>query len=335
MEVFFKSQSQVFYMSHQKLDTNKIKFDRTQIYNLGIDGSTTSFGISWYNSDFSCVNTMMLMRSTYETGITFMEEVFPFLKLLFNQVKFSICTYEKTPDDFTKDTEMVRIMKRTEKSVRLFLENASYLDIIDRDYIFDIFPNSWKSYCVPKDLIFNVSKVNKRENAKSILEHCNLDSDYWLKELDILKGHMYDGIEALGIGVYGSEFIFKEPMIRTYRNFTRRKPLFLIGILVTEDNLNSRILEIMGILKNIKITMYIPNEYHSAFENLHALDSDKKVGLLITEHSCEVRSYLEHIHGLFTRDKNMVLLAFTLRVNKETIKLSEIFAEKSYAILAM
>lgn len=323
MNVFFKDKKKSFFERHREINRDTrvlqdtLNYDATLPYCLGIDGSTTSFGVSWYTETKENDSLLMLMRDESENASSFMEEVFPFLQSLFYRTTFRITTYERTPDDFVTDNRMTRVMKQTEASVKNFLETPYYVNVSHPDHIFDIFPISWKSYMVPSDIMVNPGKVNKRENAVAILSKRGHDVSYWLKELDALPGHSYDCVEALGIGLYGSEFIYAEPFIRTFRNFSRRRPLTLIGVLVSEEAVADEIETLFSALGKIPMCLYSPNDYHSAFENLYALDNDKKVGLLITENDSPTRVYLEHIHGLYDKTKTNVLLSFTMRHNRK------------------
>jgi hypothetical protein len=231
---------------------------------------------------------------------------------LWRCVEFSVVGYEKTPDDFISKSNMIKTMKQTEKAIGNFLRNPYHINIAHRDNILDIFPISWKSYLVPKDIENNPGKTNKRENAIAVLKKRGLDVGFWLKELDLMSGHSYDCVEALGIGMYCSEFICRPPLLRTYRNFNRRRPLLLLGGLTSPDAVTDVVQEMHSIISNQPLCIYIPNEYHSAFENLYALDHDERFGVLMTDTASPVRLYLEHIHDVFSTDSK-ILLSTTLR----------------------
>lgn len=315
MNIFFKSNNHYLFKNSKYLFDNDIIYPKELSYQLGIDGSTTSFGVAWFNEQ--CINLLMLMRDMSEDRKTFMEKVFPFLQRLFYGITFDTVTYERTPDDFSgNDAHSVQIMKDTEKAIGNFVRNTYYISVSNQEYIFDIFPNLWKSYVVPKNIELNAGKVNKRENAIGVLTHKALDVKSWLKEADFLNGHSYDCFEALGIGIYGSEFIKSEPFMRTYRNFTRRRPLILLSKLVPEEQVIIEIETLFNDLGNLPMLLFKPNEIHSAFENLYALDNDNHIGVLITERNNSLSPYLQHISGVCDAMKNEVLVNATLRVNE-------------------
>jgi hypothetical protein len=314
MTVFIKDEKEVLIRRHiidQQIEHN---FHRSEALNLGIDGSTTSFGLAVYDEK-SNLTLIQLMRDGLEDRERFMEHVFPFLTYLLRGVEFSVITYEKTPDDFETKTKTLQIMKETEQAVSNWV-NSTQIRKKDPDTVLGVFPSSWKAFIIPKDIERNSGKTNKYENSKAVLQYAGKSEDFWMKELNsISESHMYDCLEAYGIGLYGSDYICTPNGIRVYRNFSRKRPLYFAGRIMKESFLEDEIKIILEELKTWQFKLYISNDTHSCFENAYGLDSNQSVGFLISYKSD--KNYLYYRHLLALND-NDVLLAFTTRINDST-----------------
>ena len=276
MILFYKSYHDFYYGSHQNFSIPHLSGD----IHLGIDGSTSSFGVAWTDSEFKSKTIMMLIRDD-ETHSEFFNIVFPLLQTLFKECQILTATYEKTPTDFESSHHALQIMKRTEKSVGLFLSNSFFLNVKHKFNIYDIFPNSWKSFLVQSNIESNYRKTNKRQNAIDILTILGLDVSLWIKEADTISNHSYDGFEALGICSYGAQFINRGVFTAVYRNFKKRRSLRLLYRSTSWDTFSTDVKEFKEQLGSPPVSLMVPNEYHSFMENLYGIDADDRINILI------------------------------------------------------
>jgi len=325
LRVFFKDESKCLKIESSLLPSNprmlQSIFNVAEYDNLhlGIDGSTSSFGLAWFKTKAN-PKLLMFSRSKDQFRKEFMSELFPFLQLLFSGMSFITATYERTPDDFTPDSKALRVMKETERSVKNFLESEHRVEIKNTQNIFGVFPGSWKAYMVPTDTNNNSGKKDKRLNSIGVLSQCRLDVKSYLYELDDSPSeHSYDCIEALGLAVYGSEFIKQGPLITTYRNFKRRRPLIAVAVKTIDSALASTISTLKTLSGGHSMCMFTPNRYHSILENLYALDSDEALGLLLVPTDSPLRFYFEFVFNAPSM-KMSWMLVMVMRYNEESIK---------------
>ena len=322
MRLYFKDVESSFTLVSEDIRSNIQQLGKVnpeKKYVVGVDGSTTGFGLAYWNEETPLdPKTIVFSRSTESNPKEFLDNVFPFLAELFRGVTLETVTYERTPDDFEQDTHAHRVMKNTEKSIKQFFSNRFYTTVSSMTNVFDIFPNSWRAYIIPQDLENNPGKKNKLVNATETLKHIGIEPTSFLAGYPIAS---FDSIEALAIGRYGHFFIRQGPFLRTYRNFTRRRPLYLLGRLVREADLVKAIKYLRRFTNNACGVMYIPNQYQTHYQNLFALDSDDKLGYLIVSPDDHCKPYLEHLLRIDDEKKDQILLCMTLRVNDETEKL--------------
>ena len=322
MRLYFRDPVSSFTLVSEDIKSNVQslgKIDPTKRYVVGIDGSTTGFGLAyWEENAPKDPKTIVFSRSGESNPTEFLDSVFPFLSELFRGVVLETVTYERTPDDFEQDSHSQRVMKNTERSIKQFFSNRFYTTVSSLTNVFDIFPNSWRAYIIPTDLENNPGKKNKFINATETLKHVGIEPISFLSNYPLAS---YDSIEALAIGRYGHYFIRQGPFLRTYRNFSRRRPLYLLGRLVRKDDLVKAIKYLRGLTNNAHGVMYIPNQFQSHYQNLFALDADDKLGYLIVSPEDNCKPYLEHLLRVNDEKNDQLLLCMTLRVNDETEKL--------------
>ena len=336
MRVFFKDKSKCFKIEASLLPSDprmlQSIFNITEYddLHLGVDGSTTSFGLAWFKTKAN-PKLVMFSRSKDQFRKEFMSELFPFLQLLFSGLSFNTATYERTPDDFTPDTKAMRVMKETERSVKNFLESRHRIEIKNTQDIFGVFPGSWRAYMVPTDTNLNSGKKDKRLNSIGVLSQCGLDVKSYLYELDeSYLEHSYDCVEALGLAVYGSEFIKQGPLITTYRNFKRRRPLIAVAVETIDSELAGTISKLKTLVGGHSMCMFTPNRYHSIMENLYALDSDEILGLLLVPTDSSLRFYFEFIFNI-PRAEMGWMLVMVMRYNEESIRVIAKFRDAGMA----
>ena len=296
MKLYFRDINSAFTLLSDEIKTNiqkLCKVETSKKYIVGIDGSTTCFGLAYWNINTpEDPKTIVFTRSSEDNPNEFLNNVFPFISEMFKGVVLETVTYERTPDDYEQSTHSFRVMKNTEKSIKQFFSNRFYTTVSSMTNVFDIFPNSWRAYIIPTDIENNPGKKNKLINATEILKHIGIEPVSFLSGYPVAS---FDSIEALAIGRYGHYFIRQDPFLRTYRNFTRRRPLFLLGRLVRQEDLTKAIKYLRNITNDAYGVMYIPNPYQTHYQNLFALDSDDKLGYLIVNSSDHCKPYLEHL----------------------------------------
>lgn len=293
----------IIYRNHQGLkvgnekdfaDLPKPAF--TEDWHLGIDGSSTSYGLALYNYDYSQVHLFIFCRDMLETPETFREVMYEWLRNYLYGVCIHTVTYEKTPEGYKPPSSHAeKVMRETELAVRNFVYNRNYLLTKGKDFIFDIFPNSWKSYSVPKSKE-NVGKVDKELNARAVLESCGLDPEKWLAGFHSLGyKHDYDCFEALGVGRYGSHFLLQpDGSVKVYKNFTRVATYLLAAKRVEQNaGLQSEI-EFVGRFGAGRAPRICNlNENHSVPENLIGLDDKEFNNILVVPGNHELGIYLD------------------------------------------
>ena len=319
MKLYFRDVHTSFTLYSENIQHNEqelCKIYQGKKYVVGVDGSTTGFGLAYWEED--CPHdpkTIVFSRSNESNPKEFLDCVFPFLSKLFKGVILETVTFERTPDDYEQDTYAHRVMKKTEKSIKEFFSNRFYTLVSSMTNVFDIFPNSWRAYIIPTDLESNPGKKNKLINATETLKHIGIEPVSFLANYPLSS---YDSIEALAIGHYGHYFIRQGPFLRTYRNFTRRRPLYLLGRLVKSDDLVKAINYLRSLTDNAHGIMYIPNPFQTHYQNLFALDSDDKLGYLIISSDDKCKPYLEHLLRIHDDKNEQLLICMTLRMNEKT-----------------
>ena len=265
-------------------------------WHLGIDGSSTSYGLALYNYDYSQVHLFIFCRDMLGTAETFRGVMYEWLREYLYGVPIQTVTYEKTPEGYKPPSSHAeKVMRETEAAVRNFVYDKNYLLTRGRDYIFDIFPNSWKSFSVPKSKE-NVGKVDKELNATAVLESCGLDPDKWLAGFHSLGyKHDYDCFEALGIGRYGSHFLLQENgSVKVYKNFTRTTTHLIAAKRVEPDVGLGNEIEFVGRFGAGKAPRICTlNEHHSIPENLLGLDDKEFNNILIVPGNHELGIYFD------------------------------------------
>ena len=295
MKLFYKSESDFFYG-----DSSCFMIPQAHgPQHLGIDGSTTSFGVSYTAKDHTKPVVWMGIREE-ESHDEFFSLIFPMISGALYNCQIETATYEKTPNDFEKNTHSFRVMKNTEKAVGKFLTSGAFLDIKHKFNIYDIFPNSWKAFLVKSDPSDNFRKVHKRKNSVDILTTLDMCPDFWLNEASEIKGHSYDAFEALGICAYGSRFVHRGAFTTTYRNFKKRRPLAVWCKQTSWDTFAQDAKQLKGLFGNVPMSLMVPNEHHSFMENLYALDADDRVNIMLVSPSeySELHLYYKLITGM-------------------------------------
>lgn len=281
---------------------------------LGIDGSSTSYGLALYNFDYTSIHLFIFCRDMTETADSFREVMYEWLRNYLYGICIQTVTYEKTPEGYKPPSSHAeKVMRETELAVKNFVYNRNYLMTKGKDYIFDIFPNSWKSYSVPKSQE-NLGKVDKELNARAVLESCGLDVEKWISGFSSLPyKHDYDCFEALGIGRYGSHFLLQDDgSVKVYKNFTKVGTRLIVAKRVEPDSGLSAELEFVGRFgagKSPRICTI--NENHSVPENLIGLDDREFNNILLVPNTHELGIYLDMAFGFELDDKRDYLILGT------------------------
>lgn len=273
---------------------------------LGIDGSSTSYGLSLYTYDFSKINMFIFCREGTETASQFREIMYEWLRNYLFGVSMQTVTYEKTPEGYKPPSSHAeKVMRETETAVKNFVYNRNYLMTRGKDYIFDIFPNSWKWFSVPKSKE-NLGKVDKELNARAVLESCGLDPDKWLAGFNTLPyKHDYDCFEALGVGRYGSHFLLQDDdTVKIYKNFSKIGTHIIVAKRIdAEYDLQYELGFIGSFGKGKTPRMCSLNENHSVPENLFGLDDREFNNILIVPGDSEFGIYLDMAFGFELADQ--------------------------------
>lgn len=267
---------------------------------LGIDGSSTSYGLALYTFDYSDIHLFIFCRDNTETAETFRETMYAWLSYYLGGIFMNTVTYEKTPEGYKPPSSHAeKVMRETELAVKNFVYDRNYLLTKGKDYIFDIFPNSWKSYSVPKSRE-NVGKVNKELNAKAVLESCGLPSEKFLAGFERLPyKHDYDCFEALGVGRYGSHFLLGDDgTVKVYKNFSKIGSHMIVA---------KRLDSVVGIQGELSFVgrfgagktprLCSINNNHSVPENFFGLDDREFNNVLLIPGDSPLRLYLDIAFG--------------------------------------
>lgn len=205
-------------------DSRQIKpLDRKKVWDIGVDGSSTSFGFAIRDVDKTETHLITLIRDDFSGPSEFREVMFPWLADFLVGLRIRTATYERTPEGYRPPTSHAeRVMRDTEKAVKEFLHSSGYFLLEAKNYIFDVFPNAWKEFNIPKS-VSNRGKVNKHLNALGVLQSAGMESTRWLKPyLNSGLKHDFDSFEALGLLRYGSEYLLTdEGKVRVYKNYSR------------------------------------------------------------------------------------------------------------------
>lgn len=315
----------IIYRNHQGLrvgDERSFRDIRRPSLNekwyLGIDGSSTSYGLALYNHDYSNIHLFIFCREMTETATDFRATMYEWLRSYLYGVCVETVTYEKTPEGYKPPTTHAeKVMRETEAAVKNFVYDKNYLMTRGKDYIFDIFPNSWKSYSIPKSRE-NVGKVDKELNAISVLESCGLDPEHWLAGFNrIPHKHDYDCFEALGVGRYGSHFLLQDDgSVKVYKNFTKNGSRLIAAKRIEGQQGLGNELQFVGRFGAGKVPRICTlNENHSVAENFIGLDDREFNNILIVPGNHDLSIYLDMTFG-FELDDNRDYLILGTRASK-------------------
>lgn len=281
---------------------------------LGIDGSSTAYGLALYTYDYSQVHMFIFCRDLTETADTFRAVMYDWIRNYLHGVMMQTVTYERTPEGYKPPTSHAeKVMRETEAAVKNFVYSRNYLLTKGKDYIFDIFPNSWKSHSIPKSRE-NLGKVDKEQNARAVLKSCGLDVEKWIAGFDRLPfRHDYDCFEALGVGRYGSHFLLQDDgTVKVYKNFSKiGNHLIAAKRLDHETGIQGELVFVgrFGAGKAPRICAL--NENHSVPENLFGLDDREFNNILIVPHDSPVSIYLDVAFGFDLSDDRDYLILGT------------------------
>lgn len=322
MIVVYKSEGEFKALPHREFG-RPVALDRTKKWHIGIDGSSTSFGLAVYTNDNSINHLFIFIRDVLETADSFRAILFSWMQDFLYGIEFDTATYERTPEGYKPPSSHAeKVMRDSETAVRNFLTDRNYVTVSGREWIFDIFPNSWKFFSVEKSSE-NVGKVNKRENAKSVLESVGKDPQSWLKEFDRLPySHDYDCFEALGIGRYGSHFLKTEDgSVRVFKNFSRIGPIIAVAKQINLGNLANE-LNFVGTFGNGRTPRFSSlNKNHSVIENILGLYDDKFNNILTVPGDDELSIHLDMMFG-FKREPSKSYLIMSSRTSKTKASVS-------------
>ena len=258
--------------------------DKKKEWYLGIDGGSIAYGLCLYTFDYSEIHFFVFSRDNLETADTFREALYSWLANYLFGVKIQVATYERTPEGYKPPTTHAeKVMRETERAVKNFLYDGNYILISSKDYIFDIFPNTWKAFSVPKTEE-NLGKTNKRLNAIGILESCGLDAETLINRFErVPYKNDYDCFEALGVGRYGSHFITQDDgTVKIYKNFSKIGTSIIAAKRIDIDEELNDQLQFVGSFGGNKIPRLCTlNENHSVAENLLGLHDKEFNNILL------------------------------------------------------
>lgn len=284
-----------------------------KVYKVGVDASTSAFGFSIVSEDNSIGMMAICMRGSEQSGKQLRAEAINYMhQCLFDLEHYRTITYERTPENFEKDTHAVKVMKQTERAVKEYFDKA--IDKKYKDYVFPIFPNSWKAPYVDQDIENNKGKVDKLENAKSILSNTPhpFDTEEVISFLSGIAGHDFDCVESLGINYYGSDIIvFDYDMkIRTFRDFEKTKSRHLFYVKVDKS-------EYLKVIENFQVAIkyqgkvFYENPTKTITQNMHAIVSENDFNTLIflgDENNTNVLPFI--INEPFHKDEALIMIDF-------------------------
>lgn len=313
MNIIYRNNRELKY-GHESEFRNLPKPSFSEEWYLGIDGSSTAYGLALYNYDYSEVHMFIFCRSELETADSFREVMYGWLRDYLFAIPMQTVTYEKTPEGYRPPTSHAeKVMRETEAAIKNFVYDRNYLLTKGKDYIFDIYPNSWKSFSVPKTKE-NSGKVNKELNAIAVLESCGLDPQVWLAGFGRIPfKHDYDCFEALGVGRYGSHFLLQDDgSVKVYKNFSRIGTTLVAAKRINiEDGLGDE-LEFVGRFgkgRNPRVCSL--NENHSVPENLLGLYDKEFNNVLLVPHDSSLSIYLDMAFDFDLRDNRDYIILGT------------------------
>lgn len=313
MHIIYKSH-RTFKQGSEKDFRDLPKLSPSLDWYIGIDGSSTSYGLAVYTFDYSEVHLFTFCREGFETIESFRETKYAWIRDYLYGIPFQAVTYERTPEGYKPPTSHAeRVMRDTEKAIKNFVTDRNYIYIKNKDYIFDIFPNSWKSFSVPKDRA-NLGKVDKELNAMAVLESCGLDVQYWLRETNTITiKHDFDAFEALGVGRYGSHFIITaEGLIKVYKGFTRTGTQLVAAKRIDKDTGFGEEVNFVGRFSQGKqIRLATLNENHSIPENFIGLYDKEYSNVLIVDSKDPMGIYIDFVFDFNLEDERDYLILAT------------------------
>lgn len=312
MNIVYKSNNE-FKIGTEADFRNLPKLQYNQEWCLGIDGSSTSYGLALYTLDYSQIHLFTFCRDMTETAETFRATLYGWLRDYLHGIAMSTVTYEKTPEGYRPPTSHAeKVMRETELAIKNFVYDRNYLLTKGKDYIFDIFPNSWKSYSVPKSKE-NSGKVNKELNARAVLESCGLDVEKWIAGFDRLPyKHDYDCFEALGVGRYGSHFLLGDDgTVKVYKNFSRIGTHIVVAKRINISEGLSEELPFVGRFGAGKTPRLCSiNENHSIPENFLGLDDREFNNILLVKKDSPFSIYIDFAFGFeLTDNRDYIILS--------------------------
>lgn len=310
MHIVYKS-NKIFRQGSESEFRDFPRLSPSEEWYVGIDGSTTSYGLSIYTMDYSEVHLFIFCREGFETAESFREVLYDWLRNYLYGIPIQGLTYEKTPEGYKPPSSHAeKVMRDTETAIKNFVSDRNYIYIKNKEHIFDIFPNAWKSFSVPKDRE-NLGKVDKELNAIAVLESCGLNVQYWLKEISLLtKKHDFDCFEALGVGRFGSHFILTdEGHVRVYKNFTKVGTQLVVAKRINmNEGLGPEIPFVGSFGKGRSIRFCSLNETHSLPENFMGLYDKEFNNILFVENEHPFSIYIDSAFGFDTDDTRDYLI---------------------------
>lgn len=320
MKIIYQTKTSLTYGEESSFRDIK-KPDKKKKWYLGIDGSSTAYGLALYTHDYSDLHLFIFCRDSLETAESFREILYDWLRSYLFGVPIEVVTYERTPEGYKPPSNHAeKVMRETEAAVRNFVNDSNSLMLKGRDFIFDIFPNSWKSFSIPKSQE-NLGKVSKELNATAVLLSCGLDAEKIIRAFDrVPYKHDYDCFEALGVGRYGSHFIAEDgSSVRIYKNFTKIGTSVLAGKRIDVENNLASNLEFVGRFGANKIPRFCSlNENHSIPENLVGLYDNTFNNILLVEAGNPTSIYLDLLFG-FEQDDSKGYLILGVKSSKTDI----------------
>lgn len=296
MKIFYSDNNgfkELYYTETRELP----KLDPKKIWDIGIDGSSTSFGFAIRDVDKTETHLVTLIRDDLMGPHEFREIMFPWLADYLVGLRIRVAIYERTPEGYKPPSSHAeRVMRDTEAAVKTFLHSSGYFLIESKNLIFDVFPNSWKAFNIPKT-IGNRGKTDKRQNAISVLESAGMDVNKWITPyLRNQYQHDFDSFEALGLLRFGSEFILtEESKVKVYKNYSRiGSTMVLVKRFDVEDLANEiPFVSSFGGKKIPRISEF--NEEHSFPENILGLHDKEFNNVLITDKTTPFAPYIDFL----------------------------------------
>lgn len=313
MDIIYKSNTTFKFGTEKDFrDLPKLRYDLK--WHMGIDGSSTSYGLALYTFDYSQVHLFTFCRGATENAGTFREVMYDWLRTYLHGIQMETVTYERTPEGYKPPSSHAeKVMRETEAAVKNFVFDRNYLMTKGKDYIFDIFPNSWKSFSVPKDRS-NLGKVDKELNAEAVVRSCGLDVEEWVRPFDSVPyAHDYDALEALGVGRYGSHFVLKDDgTVRMYKDFSRVGTRIVIAKRIYKERQLGEELKFVGEFGSGKTPRICSlNENQSVPQNFMALDDREFNNILIVNKDSPETIYIDLAFGFNLEDQRDYIILST------------------------